>query len=265
MPTMAEKPVLWHIPVSHYNEKVRWTLDFKGVEHDRKAPPPPAHMAVSMWLTRGSSYTFPVLQMDGRSYGDSTEIIAALEERHPEPPLYPADPGERRRALEIEDFLDEAVAPHVRLLAWHEAIKDPESFGEFAVETLPPAMRRGPGRRIAGPFAIQFVKTRFKVGDPDSAALARERIETGFDRIEAELGDGEYLVGDSFSVADLTAASIYYPFVMPPEGPRLAVEMPASFEEYRASFADRRVYGWIGEMFARHRKSGRVEQAPQAA
>jgi glutathione S-transferase len=262
---MSDRPVLWHIPVSHYNEKARWALDYKGVEHDRKAPPPPAHMAVSLWLTRGSSYTFPVLQIGGRVYGDSSEIIAALEELRPEPPLYPSDPGERHRALEIEDFLDEEVAPHVRLLAWHEAIKDPEAFGEFAAETLPPAMRRGPGRRIAGPFAIQFVKTRFKVGDPDAAALARERIEAGFDRIEAELGDDEYLVGDRFSVADLTAASIYYPFVMPPEGPRLAVEMPPSFEEYRASFEDRPVYRWIGEMFARHRKSGQVREAAPTA
>ena len=262
---MAEKPVLWHIPVSHYNEKARWALDFKGVEHDRKAPPPPAHMAVSLWLTRGSSYTFPVLQMDGRAYGDSTEIIAALEQRHPEPPLYPSDPGERRRALEIEDFIDEEVAPHVRLLAWHEAIKDPESFSEFARDTLPPAMSRGPGKRIAGPFATQFLKARYHVGDPAAAAVARERIEAGFDRIEAELGDREYLVGDSFTVADLTAASIYYPFVMPPEGPKLAVAMPESFDNYRASFADRRAYGWIGEMFARHRRGGQVERAPTTA
>ena len=96
---MASKPVLWHIPVSHYNEKARWALDYKGVEHERKAPPPPSHMAVSMWLTRGSSTTFPVLQLDGEAYRDSTQIIAALERRNPDPPLYPEDPAERRRAL----------------------------------------------------------------------------------------------------------------------------------------------------------------------
>ena len=71
---MAPEPVLWHIPVSHYNEKVRWALDYKDVEHERRAPPPPSHMAVSLWLTRGASYTFPVLQLDGHAYGDSTKI-----------------------------------------------------------------------------------------------------------------------------------------------------------------------------------------------
>jgi glutathione S-transferase len=261
MVTMATKPVLWHIPVSHYNEKARWALDYKGVEHERHAPPPPSHMAVSLWLTRGSSLTFPVLQLDGRAYGDSTEIIAALESRYPEPPLYPEDPDQRRRALEIEDFIDEEIAPHVRVLAWHEAIKDPDNFGHFAAETLPPVFQKGPGRRVAGPFATWFLKTRYGVGDLAAAELARARVEMGFNRIESELGDGEYLVGDTFTVADLTAASIYYPFVRPPEGPRFLIDYPPSLEEYRLSFADRPAFGWIGEMFARHRKRAAVPVA----
>ena len=31
-------PVLYHIEVSHYNEKARWALDYKGIPHVRKAP-----------------------------------------------------------------------------------------------------------------------------------------------------------------------------------------------------------------------------------
>ena len=62
-----------------------------------------------MLLTGGSSHTFPVLEIDGRAIGDSSEIIAALEERYPERPLYPADPEQRRRALELEDFFDEEL------------------------------------------------------------------------------------------------------------------------------------------------------------
>ena len=33
---MTWAPVLWHFPVSHFNEKVRWALDFKGISHVRK-------------------------------------------------------------------------------------------------------------------------------------------------------------------------------------------------------------------------------------
>src|SRR3954453_12997576 len=112
--------VLWHIVISHYSEKARWALDFKRVPHVRRRPPPPSHIPVALWLTRGQGFTFPVLQLDGRTYGDSSEIVGALEARFPEPPLYPSDPDGRKRALELEDFLDEQVAPYVRRFAFYE-------------------------------------------------------------------------------------------------------------------------------------------------
>jgi glutathione S-transferase len=258
---MADKPVLWHIPVSHYNEKARWALDYKRVEHERRTPPPPSHMAVALWLTRGSGKTFPVLQMDGEVYGDSSEIIAALERACPEPALYPEDPGARREALEIEDFFDEGVAPHLRLLVWHEAIKDREAWGRFASATLPSAMRGG-GERFAGAVGSSFVRLRYGVADPDAAREARDRIEAGMARIDAALAaGGDYLVGNSFSVADLTAAAIMYPIAMPPEGPRALVEVPPPFDEFRRSFAERPSYAWIADTFRRHRKPARVAAA----
>src|ERR687885_2208796 len=111
--------VLWHLPISHYSEKVRWALRFKGIEHRRNVGLPGAHIGVALWLTRGRQATFPVLELDGRRIGDSTAIIAALEERFPDPPLYPADPVDRRRALELEDFFDEELGPNIRRAAFH--------------------------------------------------------------------------------------------------------------------------------------------------
>jgi glutathione S-transferase len=90
----GSSPTLWHIAVSHYSEKARWALDYKEVAHTRRAVAVPGlHIPASIWMTRGTSQTYPVLEMEGRRIGDSTEIIAALEERFPEPPLYPADPS----------------------------------------------------------------------------------------------------------------------------------------------------------------------------
>ncbi|TMA98882.1 MAG: glutathione S-transferase, partial [Deltaproteobacteria bacterium] len=31
-----DTPLLWHIPLSHFNEKVRWTLDYKRIPHRRQ-------------------------------------------------------------------------------------------------------------------------------------------------------------------------------------------------------------------------------------
>jgi UDP-N-acetylmuramate--alanine ligase len=92
-------PVLWHLKVSHYNEKARWALDYKGLPHTRRAMDPGRHQKVAKKLSGGT--TFPVLELNGRAVGDSTEIIAELERLRPKPELYPADPAERRRALEL--------------------------------------------------------------------------------------------------------------------------------------------------------------------
>jgi len=104
-------PLLWHIPLSHFNEKVRWTLDHKGIAHRRRVLGP--DYLIRAWRATGRG-TLPILFLDGRAIGDSTHIIAALEQRHPEPPLYPADAAARRRALALEDDFDEQLGPALR-------------------------------------------------------------------------------------------------------------------------------------------------------
>jgi glutathione S-transferase len=254
-------PTLWQIDVSHYSEKVRWALAWKGIEHRRHSPVPGAHMAVALWLSRGARYTFPILSIDGQRIGDSTAIIAALEERYPEPPLYPLDIGQRQQALGLEDYFDEELGPAIRLLAWHELGKDRERFEALMEETAP-----GPLRRFAGPaaaYARTFTALRFRAGNAEGAERAREKVIAALDQLEAELGDGEYLVGTGFTVADLTAASLFYPLVTPEEGP-LPSDQPAAegFERFRAPLRERRGFKWVEEMFRRHRKPA---QAPAAA
>jgi glutathione S-transferase len=248
--------LLWHLPPSHYSEKVRWALEYKGLSHRRRAPIPGAHMLLSLWLTRGRNYTLPVMELNGQAIGDSTAIIAALEERFPEPSLYPGDPAQRRRALELEDYFDEELAPHMRLLGFHELGRDKELFDELAAQMGPPPLARFGG--ALGAYARAFTALRYGVRDVDAAELARAKISVALDRLEAELGDREYLVGDSFSVADLSAAALLYPMVMPPEGPLRPRRMPQPMEDFRARFAERPGYRWIQQMFARHRHPQRV-------
>ncbi len=255
-------PLLWHIAVSHFSEKARWALDYKEVPHRRRAVAVPGtHIPASIWLTRGASQTFPVLEIDGRAIGDSTEIIAVLEGTYPEPPLYPADPAERRRALELEDFFDEELGPHLRLLAFHELGKDPERFKAVIERTAPGPLSRAGGSAVV--YARTFTGLRYGVHkEEEEAALARVKVVAALDRLEAELGSGEYLVGDSFSVADLTAAALFYPLVLPDEGPLPATEAPpAGMEEFRAPLRERPGYRWVEEMFRRHRHRARAAAA----
>jgi glutathione S-transferase len=256
-------PTLWQIDVSHYSEKVRWTLAWKGVEHRRRSPIPGVHMAVALWLTRGGQVTFPVLSIDGQRIGDSTAIIAALEERFPEPPLYPADATGRRRALDLEEYFDEELGPHIRQLAWHELGNDREQFTELMRRAAPGPLTRVPGAAAA--YARVFTSLRFSARNAASAERARAKVLAALDRLEAELGNGDYLVGDTFTVADLTAASLFYPLVIPEEGPLPTdVESAAGLERFRAPLKERRGYRWVAEMFHRHRRPALASAAAAA-
>jgi glutathione S-transferase len=128
-------PVLWQYSFSNYNEKARWALDFKGIRHRRRSLMPGGARAMR-FARRG---TLPVLDLDGKRVVDSTAIIAALEERQPEPALYPADPDERRRALELEDFFDENAGHDMRRVGFWE-LRDNLGYGLSFMTTDQPKL-----------------------------------------------------------------------------------------------------------------------------
>lgn len=260
-----EQPTLWHINVSHYSEKVRWALAWKGIEHRRRAPIPSVHMAVALWLTRGAHYTFPVLSLDGRNIGDSTAIVAALEQRHPQAPLYPEDPAERRRALELEDFFDEELGPPIRQLVWHELSKDPDRFALVMERTSPPSLVRF--SKPAAQYGRVFTALRFAARSEETAERSRAKVVAALDRLEAELeaGGGEYLAGDSFTVADLTAAALFYPVALP-EGAPLPPDqpLPDDYQRFREPLKDRPGTQWVKEIFRRHRRPAKDAAAVAA-
>jgi glutathione S-transferase len=246
----AGTPVLWQIKISHYNEKARWALDYKGVAHRRRAPMPLfATLPIAWLLTRGK--TFPILRLDGWSIADSTRIIGTLEERYPRPPLYPADPVELERALALEEYFDEQLAPHVRRVVWQETMQDPRAF---LATSLPDSgsIVRG-GLRVTAPLAAPAVRRRYGA-TAENAREARERIVAAMRRLESEIGSSGYLVGDTFSVADLTAASLLTPILLPPEHPYPpAVDFPESLRRFRGELEQMPGASWVFEIYRRHR------------
>ena len=261
-----DKPTLIQLDISHYSEKVRWALDHKRVPHVRRSPLPGSHIPIAFALTRGESVTLPLLRMDGRTIADSTAILAAIEERYPDPPLYPTDPEQRRHALELEDFFDEELGPHARLLPFHELTNEPAMFAEVAAAAVPGPLGKAKG--LLGLYARTYAGLRFGVRDEEAAVVAREKIVAALDRLEAELATngGEYMAGESFSVADLTAASLFYPVVGPDEGPLPAeTPTPPALESFRDGIRNRPGYIWVEETYRRHRHPVRPSTASAAA
>src|SRR3954454_8323863 len=122
--TPDTKPVLWQLQISHYNEKVRWALDYKRVPHTRRSTLPGVHILIAKRLC--GMETTPVLTIDGQSIGDSSAILAAIEKRWPDPPLMPENTLQRRRALRLEEFFDEELGPHIRRALYWELLARPD-------------------------------------------------------------------------------------------------------------------------------------------
>ena len=242
--------VLWHFPISHFNEKVRWTLDLKRIPHRRRALGPD-YLFRAWWATGRA--TLPVVLIGGRAIGDSTRIIAALEEMTPTPPVYPRSEEARRRALALEDWLDEGLGPAVRsaIVGMLFSSDDPGS----AVDVLTTGMPAGANKMIRRALPA-FRKFYFYRHHIDAARIEgyRRTILDALDRLQRERGGRDYLVDDAFSVADLTAASFLCAIVQPPEmqypppGPT-----PAVLADFHRAVLDHPMGAWTAEMYRRHR------------
>jgi glutathione S-transferase len=248
MAAASDVPILWQFKPSHFNEKARWALDWKGIRHERRSLLPGFHIPVTQWVSGQRSV--PVLKLDGQVVADSTRIVAELERRFPEPPLYPADPSARARALELEEFFDEEIGVHVRRCFFHVALPDPDfvptlfsaGFSAFSQTAY----------RLAFPLVRAIMRMDMGVNDGGNArSLAR--LEAAMDRLEREIQPSGYLVGDAFGVADLTAAALLVPMTAPPEFPYPWPAPPEPVAEFQARFSGRRGFQWARDMYRKHR------------
>ena len=192
------------------------------------------------------------MDLDGGRIIDSTAIIAALEARQPDPPLYPADPEERRHALELEESFDEHAGHDMRRVGFWE-LRDNLDYGlEFMTTDQPPIRARMAKMRlrVAFPVVWAYMNRRY---DFTEKAVERSRgtLTAALDRIESERAGGDYLVGETFTVADLTAAALLYPLVWPPEFQYRLPEPPTW--EFLGSIRDHPALGWISETWRRDR------------
>ena len=251
MQSTAERPVLWQLQISHYNEKVRWALDYKRIPHTRRSMMPGVHQLIVKRLA--GIVTSPVLTIGEESIGDSSAILQAIEERWPEPPLIPENPLQRRRALRLEDWFDEELGPHIRRAVYWELLPYPDVvvplFTDGASATTRALLRGGfPVLRVG--------MKRFMNIYEEPAMRSRQKTIEALDLLEKELGDNEYLVGNRFSIADLTAASLFYPLALPPEFPYTSPtfeDLPDGAREFIGSMRERRGAQWVAEMYRRHR------------
>lgn len=242
--------ILWQLAYSHFNEKVRWALDYKGIPHERRDLLPGFHIPKMLWKTRQK--LLPVLEIDRARVCDSTAIIGRLEQEFPEsPPLYPGDRAARDRALELEDLLDEQLGPNIRRAWFEQLLRHPDYAAEAMTSAEPERTRRRYRRWF---WLVRFAMRRSMRLSVKRAAASWDITAAMLDRIAGEIGASGYLAGDEFSVADLTACSLMAPVLPGPACPLAPdVEMPDELEAFRARVADHPAVAWAAEIVARHR------------
>lgn len=243
-------PVLYQFPVSHYCEKVRWALDFKHIEYTKRDLLPLFHLPVIFRRTRQNKV--PVLKMDNRYIAGSNVIIQTLEERLPSAPaLYPVDANELEEALEWAAFADREIGPHLRRAAYFHLIDNTHLMFEILTQGQSAVGRMA--FRTSQPMVIRAMKEGMRINQRGyDRSLAR--LSEALDRLDAKLTTSRYLVGDRFTVADLTAAALLAPLVQPPEAPfQFPGEVPEAFSAFCAAFEQRPVMEWIRTIYREHR------------
>jgi glutathione S-transferase len=160
--------------------------------------------------------TVPGLAAGDRRISTSRGIARFLDERHPEPPLFPADPERRRAVEDVERWANETLQMDSRRITLAWAVRDPAALngaGDGRMGHL--LYRRAFARRLMIPligrrvFAVDHAAERRLLAD----------LPAHLDRIDAWIAagllGGEQLNAADFMVAPCLALMLYRPDILP--------------------------------------------------
>ena len=256
---------LYHLFVSHFSEKARWALDYKGLPYRSRTLVPGAHILTARRVA-GTS-TVPVLSDSETKVvvSDSTDILHYLDRMRPDPPLFPYDAEDAARVAEIENFCDEHCAPNVSRFLYFYATQYPQVLGHLFQQGL------GPAQRLLVRLSLPLVRRemqRRRALTPDNTSRRRTDLLAALDQVEEWISAARssFLVGDRFSAADLAVAALLGPAIRPagsPWDPAKLDEMsmpegypPEELTVFLREIGSRPVADWVREMWALHRRRG---------
>jgi glutathione S-transferase len=245
---------LYDFRFSHYSEKARWALDFKGIPYRPRHLLPGFHMRTARKLAPRTS--MPILKTDSAVIQDSTEIINFLDRTFPDRSLTPSDPKDANSAIDWEEYLDEEIGVTLRLWFYYHTLPDRDRALRFLCRDAPWVQRS----LFAWSFPrIRDAMTRMMKISEESAGGAERRLLLALDRIDEALERGPFLVGNSFSRADLTAGALLSPLCRPGESESdVEALLPPPVRALREQLQSRRSYRWVQELYREHRSPART-------
>jgi glutathione S-transferase len=189
------------VPASHPTLTAELALEQKGIPYRRIDLVP----GVSRSLLRGLGFAgdrVPALRLDGQRLQGSRVITRALDTLQPEPPLFPADPGERSAVESAECWGDEVFQEVPRRLAWAILRRDRSTIDTLLADAhlgLPTAVAVG----TAAP--VIMLAGRLNRVNPAATRADLERLPALIDRVDELIGEG-VIGGAEVNAADLQIA-----------------------------------------------------------
>ena len=170
--------------------KIHWALRYKRLPYD---PVTMADRAAVLALNPRAK--LPAIKFGDTIVADSTDIMRIIEERNPEPRLFPADPALRARAIVLEDWGDESLYWHLVYERWQ--IED--QYDQYAAELFP-----GVPRQVQRQYREVVVQALHGQGfGRMTVEQHRAKLSEALDALDAMLVNSEFLCGKELSVADI--------------------------------------------------------------
>lgn len=171
--------------------------------------------------------TVPALAANGHRISTNHGIARFLDERHPRPPLFPADPERRVGVEEAERWANETLQMAARRIPGAAIVRDAATFSQSSGDGRLGYLlyKRALTRRLVIPTLLREV---FAAGPAAERELLSE-LPPMLDRIDAWIADGvlggAQLNAADFMVAPCLALILYRPDVMPMFEGRPALEL----------------------------------------
>lgn len=206
------QPELLEIGVSHYCEKARWALEYCGIPYKRLTHLP--FMTRFQGKRRGVWSTVPVLFTDQGNIVESTPIVDWADKNSKSTPsLFGQSASERAAIMNWLTLFDRELGPATRRIIYFHVLALPEIANPLLLQGV------SPSEQILGrpflPLIRRLIGKGLKV-DAEGAARSRQKLEAVWSRVEKQLVDGRvFLLGDSFSAADLSFAALASPVLLP--------------------------------------------------
>jgi glutathione S-transferase len=183
---------LYQFAASPFCDKIRRVLRYKKLAFSIHEWP--LH-EIGGIAQKNPSGKLPILEIDGQTIPDSTDIALEVEKRHPSPPLLPSEPAERARVVALEDWADESLYFYEMSTRFGE-----QDFESNIGKLIPPEMHAA-----MGPMLKEMLKTTTAtqgVGRKSPEQLGRD-VDRLFGAIEGMQAATGFVVGKELSLADI--------------------------------------------------------------